>query len=305
VNTAHPTRWVGHGTARSCTSAAVVAAVRAGGVIRFRCGPKPVTITMKHTAKVLNSHGPRVVLDGRNRVTLDGGGEHRILYMDSCDQRQVWTTSHCQDQRTPQLIVQNLRFVDGNSKGQDFDGGGGGAIFDRGGRLKIVNSTFVHNVCESSGPDIGGGAVRALSQYHGKPVYVVHSTFRHNRCSNGAGLSSIGVSWVVLNSTFTSGKAVGNGANPARHGTRGGGSGGAIYTDGDTYTVTIAGTDIENNHANEGGGAVFFVSNDRTGTMSIDHSTLRNNPSDGFQTQPGIYYLGKGSKPRIRHSIVT
>jgi hypothetical protein len=46
------------------------------------------------------------------------------------------------------------------------------------------------------------------------------------------------------------------------------------------------------------------VSNDRTGSLSIDHSTLQHNPSDGFQTQPGIYYLGKGSKPAIRHSIV-
>jgi hypothetical protein len=304
VDTSHPTRWIGHGTAASCTSAAVIAAVRAGGVIRFRCGSRPITITLKHTAKVVNSHGPRIVLDGRNLITLSGGGKHRILYMDTCDQKQVWTTSHCDDQNTPRLVVQNLRFVDGNSKGQDFDGGGGGAIFVRGGRLKIVHDTFVHNRCETTGPDIGGAAVRALSQYHGRPVYVVNSTFRRNACSNGAGLSSIGVSWVVLNSRFVNNKAIGRGANPAQHGTPGGGSGGAIYTDGNTYTVSVAGTDIEDNHANEGGGAIFFVSNDRTGSLSIDHSTLRRNPSDGFQTQPGIYYLGKGSKPTIKHSIV-
>jgi hypothetical protein len=132
----------------------------------------------------------------------------------------------------------------------------------------------------------------------------VNSTFSRNACSNGAGLSSIGVSWVVLNSRFVNNKAIGRGANPAQHGTPGGGSGGAIYTDGNTYTVSVAGTDIEDNHANEGGGAIFFVSNDRTGSLSIDHSTLRRNPSDGFQTQPGIYYLGKGSKPTIKHSIV-
>ena len=46
VNTSHPAHVVGNGTAHSCTSAAVVAAVRAGGIIRFSCGPKPVTITM-------------------------------------------------------------------------------------------------------------------------------------------------------------------------------------------------------------------------------------------------------------------
>jgi hypothetical protein len=99
---------------------------------------------------------------------------------------------------------------------------------------------------------------------------------------------------VVLNSVLTSNRAVGSGANPARAGTPGGGSGGAIYTDGNDFTVTIAVSVIEDNHANEGGGAVFFVSNDRTGTMSIEMSTLRRNPSDGFETNgfPGIVFLG-------------
>ncbi len=66
-----PARTVGHGTPRSCTSAAVVAAVRAGGVIGFRCGPRPVTIRMRATAKVLNT-SREVVLDGGGRVTLSG-----------------------------------------------------------------------------------------------------------------------------------------------------------------------------------------------------------------------------------------
>jgi hypothetical protein len=304
VNTSHPTRWVGHETPRSCTSAAVVAAVRRGGIIRFRCGPKPVTIVMKATAKVVNTH-QRVVLDGRGLVTLSGAGRRRILYMDTCDRRQVWTTSHCQNQATPHLVVQNMRFVDGNSTGQDFDGGGGGAIFVRGGRVKIVDSTFAGNRCERHGPDIGGGAVRVLSQFRTRPVFVVGSRFVRNVCSNGGALSSIGVSWTVLNSRFRGNRAVGHGANPARHGTRGGGSGAAIYNDGDRYTLTIGGTSMRDNHANEGGGAVFYVSNDRTGTMSITWSTLRHNPNDGFHTAglPGIFFRG-AHPPRIRHSIL-
>lgn len=302
VNTSHPDRYVGHGTAASCTSAAVIKAVRRGGVIRFRCGAKPVTIPLHRTAKVVNT-SKRVVLDGQNKITLSGADKHRILYLDTCDRRQVWTTSHCDDQARPHLVVQNLRFVHGNSIGQDFDGGGGGAIFDRGGRLKIVHSVFAHNRCERTGPDIGGGAVRALSQYSGDPVYVVHSTFERNRCSNGAGLSGIGVSWAVYNSTFEHNAATGHGANPARKHTPGGGSGAAIYTDGNTYRVTIKGTVMRHNVANEGGGAIFFVSNDRSGTLSIAWSTLRANPSKGFHTQPGIFYLGKTAQPKIRHSI--
>jgi hypothetical protein len=303
ASVAHPTRVIGHGTAASCTSAAVIAAVRAGGIITFSCGPNPVTIRMSATAKIVNAHGPRIVIDGGGLVTLSGEGDHRILYMDTCDPAQGWTTSHCQNQDSPRLVVQNLTFVDGNSTGQTFDGGGGGAIFVRGGRVKIVNSTFLDNRCERTGPDIGGGAVRVLSQDRGRPVYIVHSTFRHNACSNGGALSSIGVTWVLINSRFTGNRAIGTGANPARRGTPGGGSGGAIYTDGDRYTVRIAGTVMASNHANEGGGAVFFVSNDRTGTLTIAHSTLHNNPNDGFQTLPGIYFLG-AHRPRIEFSIV-
>ncbi|MGZ4288212.1 MAG: hypothetical protein ACXVW5_28950 [Solirubrobacteraceae bacterium] len=304
VNTPHPTRVVGNGNARSCTSAAVVAAVHAGGIIRFSCGPTPVVITMSRTAKVVNT-SRQVVLDGGGKVTLSGGGRRRILYMDTCDRAQVWTTSHCQDQSSPRLVVQNITFAEGNSTGQRFDGGGGGAIFDRGGRLRIVNSVFVGNRCERNGPDIGGAAVRALSQYHGLPVYVVGSRFQANACSNGGALSSIGVSWTVLNSRFESNRAIGNGANPARAGTPGGGSGGAIYNDGDRMTLSIGGSVFTGNHANEGGGAIFFVSNDRTGTMAIRYSTLEGNPNDRFQTPglPGIYFLG-ARRPAISHSVL-
>jgi hypothetical protein len=296
VTSSHPSRVVGHGTAASCTSAAVVSAVSAGGFIRFSCGSAPVTIRMEATAKVMNA-SPRVVLDGGGLVTLSGEGTRRILYMDTCDPAQKWTTSHCQDQASPELVVENMGFSDGNSTGELFDGGGGGAIFDRGGRLRIVNSVFTANRCDPDGPDLGGGAVRALSQYEDLPVYVVHSRFRANVCSNGGALSSIGVSWTVLNSRFTGNRAIGLGANPAQSGTPGGGSGGAIYNDGDQMTLSIAGSLFAGNRAREGGGAIFYVSDDRSGTMTIADSTLRDNPNTGFHTAglPGIFFLGAHS----------
>ncbi|SCG39728.1 hypothetical protein GA0074704_0867 [Micromonospora siamensis] len=294
VDTSRPTRTIGRGTAASCTSDAVVKAVAAGGIITFDCGPDPVTITMKATAKIRNANGPEIVLDGGGRVTLSGGGARRILYMNTCDGAQGWTTSHCQNQDHPRLTVQNLTFTGGNSTGDKTEGGGGGAIFVRGGRLKVVNSRFVDNRCDRTGPDLGGAAIRALSQYDNRPVYVVGSTFTGGVCSNGSALSSIGVSWTVLNSVFTGNRAIGSGANPARGGTPGGGSGGAIYCDGNTFRVRVAGSIIRDNEANEGGGAIFFVSNDRTGTLTIENSTLRHNPSQGFETKglPGIFFLG-------------
>ncbi len=304
VDTSKPDRTVGNGTPASCTSAAVVKAVARGGVIVFDCGPAPVTITMTATAKVRNTSST-VVLDGGGRVTLSGAGKRRILYMNTCDEAQTWTTAHCDDQATPRLTVQNLVLAKGNSTGQTAEGGGGGAIFARGGRLKVVNSRFVGNRCDRTGPDLGGAAVRALDQSGDRPVYVVNSTFTGGVCSNGSALSSIGVSWTVLNSVFTGNAAVGRGANPARGGTPGGGSGGAIYLDGNTFTLTLDGTVIRDNKAAEGGSAVFFVSNDRTGTLKIRNSKLLDNPSAGFETAglPGIFYLGRG-KPSITRSTL-
>jgi predicted outer membrane repeat protein len=259
---------------------------------------------MTRTAKVVN-RSRRVVLDGGGLVTLSGQRRRRILYLDTCDRAQVWTTAHCEDQASPTLTIENMKFTTGNSTGERFDGGGGGAIFDRGGRLRIVNSVFTDNRCDPSGPDVGGGAVRALSQYHGLPVYVINSRFTHNVCSNGGALSSIGVSWRVVKSRFLDNRAIGGGANPAHSGTQGGGSGGAIYNDGDRMKLMIDRSLFLSNHANEGGGAIFFVSNDRTGTMAITSSTLEHNRDNRFHTSglPGIYFLG-ARRPAITGSVL-
>ena len=299
-DTSRPDHVIGDGSPQSCTSEALVAAVAQGGIITFNCGPRPTTIVMAQTAKVFNNTGPKIVIDGGGKVTLSGGNERRILYMNTCDSDQVWTTPHCQNQDHPRLIVQNLTFINGNSKSEtQYDGGG--AIWIRGGRFKIVNCRFFNNTCADTGPDVGGAAVRVFSQYEGLPVYVVNSTFGGGRGygnvgSNGGGLSSIGVSFTVINSLFTHNRAIGIGANPSRPGTPGGGSGGAIYNDGNTFTLTLCGTKMENNTANEGGGGIFFVSNDRSGSLIIEKSFLSNNPSAGFETQgyPGIFYLGNG-----------
>jgi hypothetical protein len=300
-DTSRPDHVIGDGTPASCTSDAVVAAVAAGGVITFDCGPDPVTITMTATAKIRNAAGPRIVIDGGGLVTLSGGGKHRILYMNTCDREQGWTTPHCDNQDHPQLTVQNITFVDGNATGDGAGGGpdGGGAIFVRGGRFKVYNAMFLRNRCDRTGPDVGGAAIRVFDQFEDRPVYVVNSTFggapgQGGECSNGGALSSIGVSWEVLNSVFSYNSAVGVGANPARAGTPGGGSGGAIYADGNRFTIRVAGSVIEHNDAVEGGGAIFFVSNDRTGTLAIEDSVLRDNRSGGFETRgyPGIFFLG-------------
>ncbi|MDO5968803.1 hypothetical protein Q4Q35_03205 [Flavivirga aquimarina] len=277
----NPDIVIGDGTPESCTCEAVVNAVAQGGKIVFDCGPDPHTIVMDETAKVFNNANPDVIIDGGGLITLSGNGNTRILYMNTCDPDQVWTTEHCQNQDHPRLTVQNITFADGNSTSEtEYDGGG--AIWVRGGRFKVVNSRFFNNVCQSTGPDVGGGAIRVFSQYNDQPVYIVNTTFGGddgygNVGSNGGALSSIGVSWTVINSFFSHNSAIGNGGNPAISGTPGGGSGGAIYNDGNTMTLTILGTRIEENEVNAFGSSIFFVSNDHSGNIIIDNSTIQNN----------------------------
>lgn len=306
-DTSNPTQVVGIGTPESCTSKAFVDAVAQGGVITFDCGPEPVTIALKETAKIFNNKGPKIVIDGGGKVTLSGAGQHRILYQNTCDQNLVWTTPHCQNQDHPQLTVQNLTFVDGSAKGTDK---GGGAIFVRGGRFKIINSRFFNNVCDDVGPDIGGGAVSAFDQYQGSAVYIVNSTFGGkdglgNVGSNGGALSSYRVSYTVINSLFSHNHAIGNGANPAQPGTPGGGSGGAIYNYGTTFALTLCGVRMTDNTANEGGGAILLVSSDKSGSLVIQDSFLSNNPSGKFETQgyPGIFVIANGD-PQVTNSII-
>jgi hypothetical protein len=107
-----------------------------------------------------------------------------------------------------------------------------------------------------------------------------------NTGSNGGAISSIGVSWTLINCLFSHNKAIGNGGNPAQEGAPGGGSGGAIYNDGNTMTLKVLGCKIEDIHESYGGnaygGAIFFLSNDHCGNIVIDQSVIHNNPDGSW-----------------------
>jgi hypothetical protein len=312
-----PSTVVGDGTSASCTGEAFVAAVARGGVVTFDCGPDPVTIVLRSTAKVFNDRGTRLVIDGGNKVTLSGGGRIRILYMATCDRAQVYPPGpgDCNTNPGVQLVVQNITFVDGNAKGLpegSDNGGGGGAIHAQGGSLKVVNSRFFNNVCDDLGPDVGGGAIRKLDYLvapgagPGRPVWIVNSTFGGkaglgNSCANGGALSSIGASWNILNTLLSQNAAVGHGANGGL-----GGNGGAIYNDGNEIVLDVTSSLIEDDRANEGGSAIFFVSNDRSGSITIRDSITRRNPRGTFETPglPGFYVLAKGPAQVIGSQIL-
>ena len=161
----------------------------------------------------------------------------------------------------------------------------------------MVNCRFFNNTCDSLGPDVGGGAVRAFSQYQNLPVYVVNCTFGGkdgygNFGANGGAISSIGVSSARSSTACFHITAPSETAEiHAKSGTPGGGSGGAIYNDGNTMTLSLCGCLLEFNQVNAYGSAIFFVTDDMTGNMSIENSVIRDNIGGSWYALPGISML--------------
>ena len=297
---------VGDGTPASCTSQALATAVRSGGVISFSCGPAPVTIVVAETLYTCNTttcqhpwiSGEPVTamsLDGGGLVTLSGGGVRGIFYANACEEQFGWLTSACQDDTRPHVTFRNLTFADGNAQGAPAGfsgvggGEGGGAIAMRAGTLTLSGVTFRNNQCMAAQSDGGGGAVRVVGMRNA--VTISGSRFEGNRCANGGAISSLQAPLVITDSQITGNAATGHGASDGN-----GGNGGGIYVDGTSQTVLVARTTISGNTAPEGGPGIFFVSNDRTGTLTIDASTITGNTGQSFFTDPyrSIFYLGNG-----------
>jgi hypothetical protein len=302
ADVSNPTTVVGTGTAASCTPSSVAAAVAGGGVVTFDCGPDPLTIVVPEI-EIINDGGVTkdgsVTIDGGGKITLSGGGKNRILRQNTCDSTLHFTSTRCDLQSTPHLVVQNIGFTAGIGLGDQVDANGlfgGGAIYVQGGTFKAFNITVTNcqqtNASGQLVQDLAGGAIYAL-EISG-PAYVVNSTFQSNSGINGGALGSIGVSWTILNSVFKSNAATGHGENPAASGTEGGGLGGAVYNDGNAYTLTVCGTQMLNNQANElGSGAIFQVVDALNGALVIDQSTFTGNSDTGDVQQsanhPGVY----------------
>ena len=305
--TAATVRYVGNGTARSCTPTALAKAVRSGGTVKFRCGPKKLTISLDRTLYTCNTTTCRhpwqdpkarvveaVVIDGGGKVVLSGAGKRGIFYANTCEEELGWLDAHCNTQTTPHVTFKNIVLKNGNAtKGPArFEsvggGGGGGAIAMRGGRLTVQDSELRDNRCTKRHPDAGGGAIRVVGQR--ATARILRTTFERNRCANGGAISSLQAPLLVRDSTLLENTATGSGASSGQ-----GGNGGAVYFDGTSQAVTIERTTIRRNEAPEGGPGVFYVSNDRTGTLTITGSTVTNNTGASFWTGStrSIFFLGK------------
>ncbi len=282
ADVSEPTATVGDGTAGSCTQEALQAAADDGGVIVFDCGADPVTIEVGSQIVLTRE----TVLDGGGLVTLSGGGASRILYLDSG-----------YDQTTPRLTVQRLTFRDGRSaEGDDDTASGGGAIYRDGGSLTVNDCSFIGNRAPASGQDVAGGAIYAFG---GGETIIAGSRFDGNRASNGGAVGSLNGDLTIVNSAFTDNGATGTGGNPGD-----GGCGGGIYMDGTDEVASLCGVRISGNTAGAIAGGFFRVSNDDSGALAMDRTTVDGNRVTADDGNAGGLYL-QGLALSITDSAIT
>ncbi len=308
VDTSAPTQVVGTGSPASCTYGALanaVSGVSDGGIITFDCGPEPVTIpitatlTLPATNAYANQAPIRIVIDGADRVTLDGGNSVQIL---------SWVHAGSLQKNHDTLTLEHLRLINGKTTptaaipacppsgsisnaqcSTGYDDGEGGALTLRDGSLRIIDCVFENNQAALLGPDTGGGALYLLGT--ASPAYIVQSTFLNNTASNAGAIGMLWAGAFIFNSLFEGNSAVGTGANNndatmctcmnnGQNQTGSGGNGGAIYKDGgDGMNLTICGSQIRGNSANEFGAAVFLTADGSHAQLILDDDVISDNAS--------------------------
>lgn len=265
-----PATIVGNGIAASCTEQALRSAVAVGGIITFDCGPDPVTIAVTSELAVVAN----TTIDGGGKITLSGNNASRIAHIKS-----AWNVA------TPLLTLQHLTFVDGyttdvpNTRETTQ---GGAAIFQDGGSLTVIDCTFAHNHCASSGEDVSGGAINGQGV---GDLTIVGSVFVDNSGSNGGAVGTQGENVTAVNTAFSGNTATGTDGNPGN-----GGDGGALSYDGENISLTLCGDTFSGNSANAAGGAVFRVAYSDEPVV-IDRCTFDGNSVDNSAGNAGGLYL--------------
>ncbi|HEX3901578.1 MAG TPA: hypothetical protein VH853_01940 [Polyangia bacterium] len=280
---------VGSGTAASCTFSALNTAVGKAGVIIFNCGSDAVTIPITATMKL--SISKDTVIDGGDKVTLDGGHAVQILNYNSPNFQATET----------RVTLQHLALVNGKTTptelippapeaacSQGYDDGEGGALYMRDGNLTVIDCIFTGNQAAQLGPDTGGGAIYITGSKHG--AVIVGSTFTNNSGANAGAVGSLFAELDIYNSLFENNTATGHDANNndstmcsvmnnEQNEIGSGGNGGAIYGDGNSFNITLCGDAVLDNAAGTKafGGGLFFTSDDMMGVLTITDTTMTGN----------------------------
>jgi hypothetical protein len=201
---AHPAQAggvVGDGTPASCTESALRAALNHGGVVTFRCGSQPVTITLTGELRLTRD----VEIDGGGpeqggRIILDGGHQTRLIWLENIT-----------------LTLRNLTLVRGRS-----DKGGAVRAVGYSARVVVDNSIFRDNDGTAGPNEAGGGAI---SMHYGQ-LHVEDSLFEDNRGINGGAIYNLRCPVTILRSVFRRNSSAYGGVVANF------GFGGAVYNDG-------------------------------------------------------------------------
>ncbi len=297
VDTSSTTATVGNGTPASCTEAALRAAVASQSVVKFNCGAAAATIVVASQIDIPASRN--TVIDGENRITLDGGGNSRILNVSQNNyrtNRNGLTLQH--------IALRNGRAPGGNYVAPDpskpqcaygYGSGSGAAVLVQDARLTVIDVDFQNNAAATPGPDVGGGAIYALGSLD---VLISGSRFSGNSGSNGGAVGMLNSDLRVFNSSFSGNTANGSTTPSGDYGScpgvayRGqggaGGSGGAVGIDGgDDGDVTVCGSTFTANRANGLAGAMFRTPDGAARRTTIDRSAFQGNSAP----QAGAVYV--------------
>ena len=213
MDSTHPKTVVGTGAPETCTFPALEAAVAAGGIVTFNCGPDPVTIFVQRSlappmsnAYVKPPQEPiHTVVDGGGLVTLTGGGAVRIFnFCHGCDAGMHGGSFRV---NADTLTLQHLRLIDGKATNTTppfpycppnatanisnlecstgYSDGAGGAVLVRDGSLRVIDCYLAGNEGVLIGPDVGGGAIYITGSNYS---VIAQSTFVNNRASNAGAI---------------------------------------------------------------------------------------------------------------------
>jgi hypothetical protein len=280
---------VGNGTPSSCTESALRAAVAGHAVVTFNCGAAPATIRV--TSPITVPPTRNSVIDGGNRITLDGGGATRIL---SIVQENYRTNAN--GLTLQHIALHNAKAPGGGyvppnasnpSCSYGYATGAGAAVEVRDASLHVIDVDFTNNAAATPGPDVGGGAIFAMGSLD---VVISGSRFTGNSGSNSGAVGMLNSNLRVYNSSFQNNMASGTGRNyqsatvancpgvgqPGQGGA--GGNAGAIGIDGgDDTDVVVCGSTFTGNHANELAGALGRTADGAARRTTLDRDTFAGN----------------------------
>ena len=266
---------VGNGMPGSATTAAIQAALNAGGHVQVNVGAS--TIALDATLAITRA----VVLDGGG-ATFSGGGVRRAFRITNPSNAAYAVT------------LQDFAVDAADSRaapGDEFERSGAGILKTSGGpwqavSLDLVDCAFRNGRAVDVAQDGGGGALYLIGLDR---VRVRNCVFEGNRGSNGGAVYTLGTRTVsIADSTFLANEATGNSGNPGN-----GGNAGAIGVDGAARSFTLCDSRVENNTGRAFGGGFFSVMYDAQSFTGFSNATFHGNQIlAGFGHSGGAYVQG-------------